>query len=157
MAVVVRVLMLAACGPLLLPPGYCLCKAGVGSRGTARPQEPGSGPQSQPPATRSTCCSHRHPATAGGVDHRQTVTDTPLAPGPTPHDDSHLPGCPASPGVDRYKWTEPTPPSAAVLSPPLTLPLDVPLEPAPHRPLTAAETNRASAPPLYLSHCALVI
>ena len=69
-----------------------------------------------------------------------------------------MPGCPASVGVDRFKWVEPAQSFAQTL--PLHdvgsfLPLEVVL-PVAVRPIPPA-TNGPSSLPIYLSHCALVI
>lgn len=69
-----------------------------------------------------------------------------------------MPGCPASVGVDRFKWVEPAQSFAQTLPPPdvgTFLPLEV-VPPVAARPIPPA-ANRPSSLPIYLSHCTLVI
>jgi len=69
-----------------------------------------------------------------------------------------MPGCPASVGVDRFKWVEPAQSFAQTLPPPdvgTFLPLEV-VPPVAARPIPPA-ANWPSSLPIYLSHCALVI
>lgn len=106
--------MLAACLPLLLPTGFCLCKFGL-------------------------------------AVHPQVFGD------PPGHHDDHAPGCPGSHGADQLKWVEP--PGFAIAVPPLVegdvvappLLTSVFVSPLDH------DGPWPSAPPLFISHCALVI
>ena len=59
------------------------------------------------------------------------------------------PGCPASPGVDRAKWAEPSPQSPSALLPPVPLVLDLPLEPAARGTRTAATASARASGYLY--------
>lgn len=140
MPVLARLLMLVACVPLLQPTGFCACKLGG-----AAPTPPRQNTAATPP--KAGCCSHRH----------APECDDDSAPRPAPADDRHLPGCPASVGVDHFKWAEPTEPVAAAPLPvespaPYCLPVTTP---APARPVTSA--NWPSSPPIYLAHCTLVV
>ncbi len=67
-----------------------------------------------------------------------------------------MPGCPASPGPDSLKWVEPAPQFVAVLAlPAITLLI---AEPTPAVATSVPNTShRPTDPPLYLSHCALVL
>jgi hypothetical protein len=68
-----------------------------------------------------------------------------------------MPGCPAAPGADRYKWADPMP-SLVFLLPLVASAVVVSDTPAP-KPMKVAVTAAIwpSDPPLYLSHCSLVI
>lgn len=155
LTVLARILMLVACGPLLQPAGYCVCKAdGFGGsspvRGSVEVQPPDHAAGKKAGCTCSDCTS----------PGKSRITTTPTAPtppaGPTPVKD-HLPGCPASPGADSLKWVDPTPQVVTVLALPALVCL-----PAFNPALTAAAPTFPvvrwwSSPPLYLSHCSLVI
>lgn len=149
--------MLVACVPLLQPTGYCVCKAGEWQR-TSPHREPVAA-TSHGPATaqKSGCCSQRHTA-----DEANKSTSVPVEPAPhpcpSPGDDHHMPGCPASAGVDRFKWVEPAQSFAQTL-PPVEVGTFLPLEvlvPAASRPIPPAALW-PSSPPIYLTHCSLVI
>ena len=138
LAILIRVLMLLACGPLLLPSGYCICTIGIA---TATPLE------SHP----TLCCSH-HDHTS--PDHDNAGSDS----APMPDDDEHAPGCPAITGEVSC-----LPPAESNID--VTVLAVVPaasnhsdrslislrLDPPPSEPF------RLSSPPLYLAHCSLVI
>ncbi|MDB5309313.1 MAG: hypothetical protein JWO38_3515 [Gemmataceae bacterium] len=154
MSILARVLMLVACVPLLQPTGFCLCKAGERGHPSPSGQEPVEAGHTGPAVLNETgCCSHRH--CTGDAAARSGEPAPP--PCPVPQDDSHTPGCPASAGVDRFKWVEPTA-SPVHLLPPVEvvrgLPLEVVLVSGPS---ITTSANWASAPPLYLAHCTLVI
>ncbi|QEL20372.1 hypothetical protein PX52LOC_07465 [Limnoglobus roseus] len=110
----VRVLLLVACGPLLVPAGFCVCHA----------DEP-------------------HP-----------VGESQL---PDSHDD-HQPDCPASAQVDAYQPSLSV--QSSLIDPGLTpeslvfATLDV-LKVV--RPRLVPSDCHVPSPPLYVSHCALVI
>lgn len=156
MAILARVLMLVACVPLLQPTGFCVCKAAGPGRVSSPWQEPAEARTHSPTIPQKAgCCSHRN-VNAEDNKAAPAAPDRP-APCPTPGDD-HMPGCPASVGVDRIKWVEPAQSFAQTL--PLLdvgsfLPLEVVL-PVTVRPIPPA-ANCPSSLPIYLSHCALVI
>lgn len=156
MSILGRVLMLVACVPLLQPTGYCVCKAGGRDRASPR-QEPTVAWTCSPTAQqKSGCCSQRHTQDAADNSVSSEADGQPQHPCPTPSDD-HLPGCPASPGVDRFKWVEPTSPITTAL-PPLELDAFLPIEVnGPTLPPIPTSTNPPALLPLYLTHCSLVI
>ena len=158
MTVLARILMLVACGPLLQPTGFCVCKAGGFGGPSSVPAQGAVEVQSHDHAAgkKAGCtCSECSPIGKG------RITTTPTAPtppaGPTPVKD-HLPGCPASPGADSLKWVDPSPQLVTVLALPA---LDTLLTAEPALtvlPLAVPTSARwSSSPPLYLSHCSLVI
>lgn len=155
LAILIRVLMLVACGPLLVPPGFCVCKAGVTS--CTPPHRASAGERATPaePPHPTARCSHRHVAT-DATDF--TPPGEPTTPAPAPHDDDHAPGCPAATaGGERLQWVEPTadttPVSVQVAF------VGFALVPATGgcRPPDRRLVNRPCSPPLYLTHCSLVI
>jgi hypothetical protein len=146
--VTVRILVLAACLPLLLPPGLCAC-------GASR-HLPARAPTAEP-AVRvvpAECCSHGH-------HHARAATEpatVPPAQTPAAPQDQHAPGCPVVRGIDGLV------PSASggsleIHAPCLLANIDF-------RPLTVAALARKrltdhgcqfhAGLPLYLSHCALL-
>lgn len=157
MTVLARILMLVACGPLLQPTGYCVCKAGGFGGPSSVPvrESVEVQPQGHAAGKKAGCtCSECAPAGKG------RITTTPTAPtppaGPSPVKD-HLPGCPASPGADSLKWVDPSPQLVTVLALPTLVTL-LTAEPALTVPPPASTPARwSSSPPLYLSHCSLVI
>lgn len=157
MAILARVLMLVACVPLLQPTGFCVCKAGEGQRTSPHREPVAVGSHVQATPKKAGCCSQRH-----SVDEVSKTATTPADPAPqpcpSPGGDDHMPGCPASVGVDRFKWVEPAQSLAQTL-PPLDvgtfLPLEV-VQPVAVRPIPPA-ANLPLSLPIYLSHCALVI
>lgn len=148
--------MLVACLPLLQPTGFCACKA-AGSGCPSPHGVPVAAPTPCPvTAQKAACCSHR---SINAEDHKtaRPVSDRP-APCPTPGDDHHMPGCPASVGVDSFKWVEPAQSFAQTLPLPDVgsfLPLEVVL------PVAVRSIPRVvqwpSSLPIYLFHCSLVI
>jgi hypothetical protein len=156
LSILARFLMLVACVPLLQPTGFCVCKAGVPSR-TSPSQDATGQTDSRPALQKTGCCSQRN---AQDCHTKSDATEFPVSaphPCPAPADDDHLPGCPASVGVDRFKWVEPVQSFADAL-PPVEVTAFLPLEvAAPAANLIPPSTNSSSSPPLYLSHCSLVI
>lgn len=155
LTVLARILMLVACVPLLQPTGFCVCKA----RGFDRPSPVRESvevqPQGHSAGKKTGCtCSECSPPGQGRITTTPAAPDLPVSPSPT---DDHLPGCPASPGADSLKWVDPTPQIVTVLAlpAPVTLPTAEPalsvLPPA------SPAARWSSSPPLYLSHCSLVI
>lgn len=155
MTVLARILMLVACVPLLQPTGFCVCK----SDGWGRPSPVRGSVEvqadSHSAARKADCtCSHCAPSAKNRTAAIPSAPTPPAGPSPT---DNHLPGCPASPGADSLKWVDPTPQVVTVLALPALVSLPT-AEPA----LTAAPPTLPAArcssfPPLYLSHCSLVI
>lgn len=156
MAILVRVLMLVACGPLLVPPGFCICKAGVTSCATSHRASVGVEGTAGEPSHSTARCSHRHDAPKVASDLASPGEPTP--PTPAPHDDDHAPGCPAATvGGERVQWVEPTADTT-----PVTVQVafvGVVLVPVAGgcRPPDRHHVNRPCSPPLYLTHCSLVI
>ena len=149
--------MLVACVPLLQPPGFCVCKAAGPGRVSSPWQGPAEArtPGSTPPQ-KVGCCSHRDDASEATRTAPSFDPDRP-APCPTP-DGDHLPGCPASAGVDRFKWVEPAQSFAQTLPPPdvgSSLPLEF-VPPVAVRPVSP-DADWPASPPIYLSHCSLVV
>ncbi|MBA4188007.1 MAG: hypothetical protein C0467_08305 [Planctomycetaceae bacterium] len=151
MTILVRVLMLVACLPLLQPTGFCICKAGL--RTNSRPDSLPTIPV-EVPHTPSSDCTCRH-CKSERPPALPTKTGEPSSPAPIP-DDSHSPGCPASAGVDCFKWIEPV----------QSLDYDIPVEVVAFLPIevvrfatppTITSTAWPSSPPFYLTHCSLVI
>jgi hypothetical protein len=142
--------------PMLMPPGMCLCQfapAGTTAAGTrsaaARTSVPGHSPGD---GRDCRCDSCRGQAlTLGGQE------SAPAGPPTHPEPGKHAPGCPASLGDTPTKMA----------SPALALHLDA--NPAPGFVSAVVETRRArgrdrdaashadSSPPLFLSHCSLLI
>ena len=157
MANLSRVLMLVACVPLLQPTGFCVCKAGEWQRASPHQEPIAVSSHVQVAAQKTGCCSQRC-TTDEATETATTPTEPVPHPCPSPGDDDHMPGCPASVGVDRFKWVEPAQSIAQTL-PPLDvgtfLPLEV-VQPVTVRPIPPA-ANLPLSLPIYLSHCALVI
>lgn len=138
----IRALMLLACVPLLQPPGFCVCRASE-RVGTPSPVEI---------IEHASCCHHKHCEESAPPQPRPADSDCPAR-----HDDSHMPGCPASVGVDRFKWIEPTLnfDHALALAEPAAIEAVVAV-PASHQQIDTP-AFWPSAPPLYLSLCTFVI
>ena len=156
MAILGRILMLVACVPLLQPPGFCLCKAGSPSH--TSPYQDVSGETDRCPAPqKSGCCSQRNAHDTTAKTPASLSSEPAQRPCPAPADDDHLPGCPASVGVDRFKWVEPAQSFAEPLPPvEVTVFLSLGVTALVARPVPTS-LNWPSSPPLYLSHCSLVI
>lgn len=156
MAILARVLMLVASLPLLFPPGFCICKVGGGVAPFGQAQVAGS-QKIKPGLSKSGCCANRDCTGDHAARPVSLPGESKSWPGPTPQDDSHMPGCPAAAGADASKWVEPSQPFAHPL-PPLTVFVVLPVDVVGRsRPPVPAPTNWPSSPPLYLSHCSLVI
>jgi hypothetical protein len=133
--ILVRCLMLLACGPLLLPSGLCICQPDVGAATSTQSPEP--------VAVKG--CSHGHCHKA-----------VPAKPAP-PQPKKHKPGCPSElAGVDRSQWVEQSA-SVAAVPPPVSAIDSVAVPP----PAVCASRHEVShyvpSTPVYLSHCALVL
>ncbi len=160
MTIFVRILMLLACGPLLQPPGFCVCKVEGFGHPSAFVNDGFRLEASSCPRKSTSCCSHSESLSSGksvSATNEQTGGHQPPW-RPTPYDDHHLPGCPASPGVDRYKVSE-----TGVSFAHLWLPVLGVVTLVEHRTAITVRPSynpfrfASSSPPLYLSHCALVI
>ncbi len=157
MTVLARILMLVACVPLLQPTGFCVCKArGFGGsspvpvRETVEVQAPAHSAGKKAGCT----CSDCSPPGKGRTTTTPAAPTPPVRPSPT---DDHLPGCPASPGADSLKWVDPSPQLVTVLALPALVTL-LTAEPTLTVPPAVPTSARwSSSPPLYLSHCSLVI
>lgn len=141
--------MLVACVPLLQSPGFCVCKAAGPGRTPSPAQEPAEArTDSFAAPQKAGCCSHR----SLNAEANNTAPSDPDRPAPCPtpaDDDHHMPGCPASVGVDRFKWVEPAE-SFAQTSLPLEVGTFLPLEvvlPVAARPIPPA-ANWPSSPPI---------
>jgi hypothetical protein len=156
LAILARILMLVACVPLLQPTGFCVCKADWSGR-TLPSQDVRSQTNSLPAPQKTGCCS-QHTAKESTTTSATTESSVPAPhPCPAPADDDHLPGCPASVGVDRFKWVEPVQSPAEALPPAeVTAFLHLEVAAPATRPIPPSP-NASSSPPLYLSHCSLVI
>lgn len=147
---------------LLLPPGMCICQFVPIGNAPAAPvpaspdRQPSVGPASnlQPDRACDSCCRTRTAAVPECGDDwpTQPPAERPSAPGPG----KHWPGCPAAIGDLPLNAAVPpvkvqadlvatasffTPITETVVSPDRTAPLPPP----------------ASSPPLFISHCALLI
>ena len=159
MAVLVRVLMLVACVPLLFPTGFCVCKvSGSGGLSPLSSLNPVEARPDSPPIPRKVGCCSRCAQSDDSSERTSSsrLVNLPPPASPPPVED-HVPGCPASPGADSLKWVDPTSQVVAVLALPAVVMFPV-IEPAATAPLSSTPSNRwPSSPPLYLSHCSLVI
>jgi hypothetical protein len=148
--------MLVACGPLLIPPGFCVCKAGeAGCTPLHRGHAEVHGTDAAPTDAHDHC-SHRHgPAEDATSDRTQAGLPAPH-PHPAPHD--HAPGCPAATaGVERLQRVEPTADASPVPVPAAFVGfLLVPVTGG-TRPPNPPTSAWPSSLPLYLSHRSLVI
>ena len=157
LAILGRILMLVACVPLLLPTGICVCKAGVSGGVSARQAAfKGRAGGSVASPCNACCTTGRCPEHVGKAASSQAGRVS-QSPRPVPTDDRHMPGCPASPTAEASKWVEPTPPLAAALPPHEAVAflfIEVVFVAARQ---ISNPANRSSSPPLYLSHCSLVI
>ncbi|MFO0800527.1 MAG: hypothetical protein U0804_23920 [Gemmataceae bacterium] len=156
MAILVRVLMLVACGPLLVPPGFCVCKAGVTSCTPSQRASLGVEGTTAETSHSTTRCSHRHDIPKVASDVASPGEQT--TPAPVPHDDDHAPGCPAATvGGDRLQWVEPTADTAPVTVLVAFIGFVLVPEAGGCRPQDRTVVNWPTSSPLYLTHCSLVI
>ena len=142
--------------PMLMPPGMCICQfaptgmAAAGTR-TIAARAPAVAHSSDAGRNcRCDSCREQAPALGG---HEPTPAGSPTHPQP----DRHSPGCPALLGDTPTKMAAPA----------LTLHLDA--DPVPSFVSAVVETSRVqgrdrdaavrtdSSPPLFLSHCSLLI
>ncbi len=124
--------MVAACGPLLLPSGLCIC-------------QPDAGLATQSPMPVTKACQHGH--------CHKTEPAKPTPPQPK----KHKPGCPSElADVDRSPGTDTAVSVAAVLH--VAPAIDYVTASAPPARLVRHELpSYTPSTPVYLSHCALVI
>lgn len=156
MPILARFLMLVACVPLLQPTGFCICKVGDRECIISHQEPVAAHNYSLTTSQKTGCCSHRH--ASDSADGATASESCPPArhPCPVPGDDHHLPGCPASVGVDQFKWVE-TAESLFQVLPLAEVTALVPVDATDFSaPCTTTSTKRHS-PPIYLSHCSLVI
>jgi hypothetical protein len=144
--------------PLLMPPGTCLCRSGVlGSARAIACQSVGRQGDCGPTAERG-CCRHHKPA--GKCENRDQETRvsrrTPVPGCPAAPEQRHEPKCPALRTPDYSKV-------AGRYDVALVLTLDQELFrvaqilPTSRPALTELVSPATIAPPLYLSHCTLLI
>ena len=147
--------------PLLMPPGMCICQL---VPTTSASTTPPSAPAEQPTASHAasprpdcTCYSCRSQAASGAPEHgdrhlAQTPTEEPFGPEPG----KHWPGCPAAVGSAPL----------VVVLPTVTTPVDLAaittsFAPAAETVVSAIRAVPVSAPavspPLFISHCTLLI
>lgn len=145
MAILVRVLTLLACGPLLVPPGICVCKAGEPACTDTHPVS------ASPPHSTHRCSHHTADPSPDSVPVDPPGQDN----APAPHD--HAPGCPAALSVEQLQRVEAT--ADAGLLPVFVEFVGVFVSPVTHerRPTDRSVAHCYSPPPLYLTHCSLVI
>jgi len=139
--------MLVACGPLLQPTGLCVCKADGPARPPVEHRPVAAETHAPAVAKRAGCCSRCHAPAAAN----------PPSPCPPADDGSHMPGCPASAGADALKWIEPATALVDLLPASDLISLPAVEVVAPVFRVTHSTTVRHPSPPLYLSHCSLVI
>jgi hypothetical protein len=157
LVILARVLMLVACVPLLFPPGFCICK--VGGWGAVAPTGQAHVATSQTPKpvlSKSGCCANRD-CTGDHTERPASTGDSKSRPGPAPRDDSHMPGCPAAAGADWFKVGEPVQTPVHTLPPVALVPFRLLAVVSVAAPPITTFTNWPSSPPIYLSHCSLVI
>lgn len=143
--------------PLLIPPGMCICQfVPIGKASAAPTPSPhASVGQAAGPRSDCTCDSCRRSRTAA-VPERGDDRPTPPPGGPVPVPGKHWPGCPAVGGLAPLSTVVlPAPVQAdLVLAPDFYTPIaesDIPLD------RTAPASPPFSSPPLFISHCALLI
>lgn len=152
MATLLRVLMLVACGPLVFPPGFCVCKASA-KNCTPVQRKSVANKQAGLSSSHSTgSCSHHHNTSKSDTAASSPAIPTPPSPH---HDHDHDPDCPAATAsVEQLQWFEPTNVATPVMM--QVAFVGVRLVPATGcRPLDHPDWPCAA--PLYLKHCSLVI
>ena len=82
----VRTFLIVACLPLLLPPGFCICKLGWFDSPRSEPTSTGSQCNQSEPLKKKHCCSHDHDHDDGGLSGIRSDSGQ-----PKPVD--HEPGC----------------------------------------------------------------
>ena len=142
--------MLLACLPLLLPPGLCAC----GASEAVTPKHANTAAHAKETPARK-CCGCSHHAKSDATPTRRLATSTQHTP---EHPVHHAPGCPATTGSERAKFTE-----RAELVDHLTAVAFVTLA---HQPTLAnvdcpvfadaRSTPIYESQPRYLKHCALL-
>lgn len=149
---------------LLLPPGMCLCRFVAVGKASASPSSSSAFSRDVPSAShaakaRSDCpcdsCRPRTPSADLGLDHdhpTEPPADGPAAPG----SGKHWPGCPvAAFGAELPNLVVPT---VSVEVDYVTADFDTPLAVLVVSPVrTVPASAPAVSPPLYISHCSLLI
>jgi hypothetical protein len=145
--ILIRFLMLMACGPLLLPSGVCVCHAGERVRATTSEAAPVE------VAKKPARCCQRCPSEV----ENPSVTSPPTEQHPTspPTDGPHAPGCPASLSVDRVQQGVTA--EQFVLTSPVVVWVISPVAVRGHDGSPVVPSVCRLSSPLYLSHCSLVI
>jgi hypothetical protein len=129
-----RILALVACLPLLLPTGVCLCDAGL--NGCTETAVVGI-------VESHDCCN----------DCRDSDESSPFRPAPG---EDHSPNCPAS-KHEVSPWTKTISSLTIEFVPTVVLPIAAPIDAGSSATTTHVSNSFwPSAPPRYLSHCALL-
>lgn len=116
-----RWLMILVCWPLLMPPGFCLCRLEAFA---PRPAEtPAASTPDQAPAPKQGCRCCR-PATQAAPAGKTACRADACPEAPKPCGD-HAPTCPASPGWEIARASSPTPTAPGLLAV-LALAIDAP-------------------------------
>ena len=150
-----RTLLLLAVGlPMLMPPGVCVCQfvpyEPGGAAEPARTVDVSAALQDSADAQRCGCC-RRDRSSGGDFTHGAAPAKNP---GPVPG--KHWPGCPAAIGAAPVKVAVPAP---TPFQPDAPACLFVAHTAEPRLPSVSADftSTAPAAPPLYLSHCTLLI
>ena len=155
MFLLVRVLMLVACVPLLLPTGFCSCKVDWLSLDLhCQEYIQKDEHQSLSGLKSSCCCGHGDPT----EEAQLSPVDKPADPIHTPLNDQQKPECPGCPGAFQTRIIESTVSVSHIFAAfehygSFTHELSIPVPPRPLLNLF----HTSSLPPIYLTHCALVI
>lgn len=157
MAILARVLMLVASLPLLFPPGFCICKVGGGGVAPFGQAQVAGSQKIKPGLSKSGCCANRDCTGDHAGRPASQPGESKSRPAPAPRDDSHLPGCPAAAGADWFKVVEPVQTPVHTLPPVALVPFRLLAVVSVAAPPITTFTNWPSSPPIYLSHCSLVI
>lgn len=89
-----RFLIILVCWPLLMPPGFCLCRLEAFSpRPAERPSVAADQDQAETPTPRCRCCRPAYDVPLGKPASDRDVSSS-IPPSPN---EPHAPGCPASP------------------------------------------------------------
>lgn len=149
----VRVLMLVACVPMLLPPGICMCDAGALTC-TDPHRTADLSSASYSPASGRCCHCHTSAETEPDLAAAEQSAHDHL---PAPHDD-HAQRCPAAPvDIEKLQRAESTIDACQVAV--LLACFEgilLPVTHVPRLPVCSVECREYS-PPLYLTHCSLII
>ena len=155
-----RILMFAACVPLLQPTGFCVCEAGHRGEDPVRHGNVAANEPHQTKKSTCECCAQRERHSRDDDRHSTSSDDCSTARQSSPHgcpsNDHHLPTCPAS-LHNRIGWINPAE-SHAPTRPLLQVLAFVPIEVVDFlSPSLNTSPNWHLSPPIYLSHCTLLI